>query len=143
MENYYIISRKIGEDTKTQFIACLKEDDAFRQALNAFMQVNKSEIPNYRTFQLALIDEDENGWKAVLYQLEFISRGQRVYYFPSPVFEESFFGSEYPRCVDAIEMLRLFSDWIDYWEDTSFRGYIDEMSVATDEQIEQFGVYNS
>ena len=143
MKSYYVMSRKFGEDAKMHRLTIVNEDDAFEQARDYFMGIKNSQIPEYRTVQLVQVDEDENGWLGVLYQLEFVSKGEKVYYFPVSDFEESFFGSENPCCVDACEMIRLFIEWVDYWHDGSVRNYIESMTVADEKQIEQFGVYNS
>jgi len=146
MKSYYILSQKYGEEPKKKKLFPSNENDAFVLAREEFMKIPHHQIRLYKTFQFVEVDEDKNGWLGVLYQLEYIFKKDKVYYYPTPDYEEDFFGSSEPICVDAIEMLRLFAEWIDYWDDeseTSIRDYLSGMTIATWSQIEEYGVYDS
>ena len=143
MESYYIHFKKRNRESDAIKIVGANETDIFRQASDAFRQVNDSDVKDYVFFEIVQVDEDEHGWLGVLYQLQYIYNGEILYYFPAPDFEESFFGSESPCCVDAIEMLRLFTEWVDYWEGETVRGYLSSMNLAFVRQIEKYGVYRS
>lgn len=62
----------------------------------------------------------------------------KKYYFPNDEHIETFFGSEYPVCVDLAELYRLANGW-----DKSVDDLMEQMHEASESEIAEFGVYDS
>lgn len=60
----------------------------------------------------------------------------KTYYFPDDEIEMSFFGSDYPICVDREEVMRLARGWDE-------PDLMEHMHEATAAELEEYGVYDS
>ena len=62
----------------------------------------------------------------------------KKYYFPNSDYEEEFFGSESPVCVDVEELRRLARGWDLTWEEI-----MEQVHEAGDDEIDEYGTYES
>lgn len=60
------------------------------------------------------------------------------YYFADAEYIDRIYGNESPVCVDEPEIARLASEW-----DMSTDDLMNQFHVASQDEIEQYGVYNS
>lgn len=63
---------------------------------------------------------------------------KKTYYFPNYEYEEDFFGSGYPICVDEKEIIRLAKGW-----DMTVDEIMEQVHEASEGEIEEFGTYDA
>lgn len=62
----------------------------------------------------------------------------KTYYFPNTEHYDAFFGASIPICVDLAELERLACGW-----EIDFDELLDQVHEAGDDEITEYGVYDS
>lgn len=62
----------------------------------------------------------------------------KTYYFPDTEHYDAFFGASTPICVDLTELERLARGW-----EINFAELLDQVHEAGDDEITEYGVYDS